>query len=156
MKKYLISLSILLVSLFSTINAFSTTVIVPFSGSNAPSGKFYTAIWQDIELITGFSAAISSDELKSSEVDLQLGFKANISIFNEIEVISTLDRYAINNGSKQFRLKKIGVGKKWLYPFNEYIQIGIDMTIAEMHVDGSKQWNILPSLTPVLSFNIVF
>ena len=145
-----------MVSLFSTIHALSTTVVVPFTGSNAPSGKFYTTIWEDLELITGFSAAISSDELKSSDIDLKLGFKANISIFNEIEVVSTFDRYAIDNNSKQFRLQKLGIGKKWLYPFNEYIRLGLDMTIAEMHVDGSKQWNLLPSLTPVLSFNIVF
>ena len=142
--------------LSQSLYGLSTDLVLPFNGSTAPAGKFYHPVWKGVKGIFGFSSFISSDEGKKSEVDLLLGFRTNISIFGDVDLYSVFDRYAINTEPSRFRLEKLVLGKKWLYPFNEYLNLGVDLVIAEMFLDGSKQWSVLPRVTPILGVEIVF
>lgn len=134
----------------------STDVVVPLTGSANPAGKFYHPIWGNVKGIFGFSTEISGDEDVKSDVSLVLGFQTQVTVFGNVDIYSVFDRNAVDDGSKRFRLKKISAGKKWLYPLNEYINLGVELVIAEMFLNGSKKWGILPTMHPVLGVEIDF
>ena len=151
--------------LFSTqIYGFSVNLVTELLGQSRPAGKVYVAlpgkVLQDVSLVAGFSAAIPAD--KDKEVDAQV----LIGVSTQVPLLGTADWYlSFENANGMvpntrpggdFYCKSLSLSKSILYPLTDKIELGVNMVLLSVALDGTKVLYVMQSISPAIGLKINF
>ena len=149
----------------TSVQGLDLDVVTSFNGNGGPSGKFYYPIYGNTELIAGFSATLPARKYSGNntgqelDTDILLGMTANVPLLNQVDVYFLFDNYDGTNRTgahekSDFYTQSLTVSKKWLYGLNDQVKVGVEAVLGEVMLDGSKEINVLQSISPVLGVTI--
>ncbi|MFC1770562.1 hypothetical protein ACFLZV_01615 [Candidatus Margulisiibacteriota bacterium] len=151
---------LLLCFLFCTsAQAIEVSAVANITGSQQPAASFYFPITDDMQIITGFSAVLPGTKTKAVDLDLLLGVSAPIYFLGITETIFNFSKWSVNttdgsNPATEVHLDSISFRKNYLYKLTDEIDIGLQMVMAEIMIQGDKVINILPGLYPIIKANV--
>ena len=147
-----------------SVNAIEFDAVTEFSGSGQPSGRFYYPTRWAPDIVFGFSSVVPARKRDNGvgqefDLDLLLGVKTNIILLKEVDIYFLFDNHdGVNRTGEyeksEFYTRSLNVSKKWMYPLNDFIQLGMQATLAEVMLEGSKEVRIMQNINPVIGLTI--
>ena len=144
----------------SSISAIDFDAIVPLTGAQLPAGNFYTPvpfIQQDIDLVLGFSAVVPARKTEELDVDLKFGVNMELPLLGKSDVyfnFANHDGVIRRTSSSDFYTQSLDLGKSWVYPLSDRIELGAYAVLGQILLNGEYQVVVLPRVIPVLKLKV--
>ena len=165
MKKYFLFLLGFVILGSTHITAYNLDLVTEFMGNTQPAAKFYTKlpwkVFENHDLIFGFSAVIPALKNKELDTDILIGLTTKLPLLGVTDAYFICDnrnattRTSVGNDS-DFYIKSLSLSKAWLFPLNDKIKLGVTTVLAEIMLDGSKELRILQNVSPAMGVTISF
>ena len=148
------------------VKAFHLETLVNVSSKDNFSYTAYMPVFNGTDALFGFSAELPGQKYRDGQgrqanADILIGLRTTLPIFDLVDIYAVFDdnngmiRTGNNTGS-DIAATKIGLSKKFLYPINDHITVGISAVLGEVYIDGQKYITLLPDVYPVFGMTIEF
>ncbi|MFC1752080.1 hypothetical protein ACFL96_01615 [Thermoproteota archaeon] len=167
MRKILLVLMMVIISVSTATYALSMDVITPFVGQAQPAGNFYFPITEDIDLLIGISSIIPGTKTKEADLDMLVGASIPLPVIGQTDIALVFNK-AVNLGGGEWGtlstegtilgskiyIRGMTIQKNWMFPLTDQISIGLRSELCFIAFDGTKVVNLFQYITPVMGVSI--
>lgn len=150
--------------LSTQVYGFGVNLVTELIGQSRPAGKIYVPLpgkaFEEVSLVAGLSAAIPAD--KDKELDAQV----LIGVSTPVPLIGIADWYlSFENANGMtpntrpggdFYCKSLSLSKSILYPLTDKIELGVNMVLLSVALDGTKVVYVMQSVAPAIGLRVNF
>ncbi len=155
-------IKVLAILMVLSVNCFGVSfkTMVPFTGKSAPAATFFYDLPYKMALSFGFTSEIPASKTEELDVDLILGIVHSYPLIGRVNSYLTFDNHGgrtlVGGYQKsEFYTKSLSFSKSWLYPVTQHINMGLNIVLAEIMLEGSyevKAMNFMGVMSTTISF----